>query len=240
MVKLLQKLVGRYLEAIKNWQFSLFSKKRISNIDEDFFQPILFLFPNILKESVCTDTEIKDWEKDYLSKNKNIEKYIFNACEALQISGISYEKYKKELERYSDEELNKKAGKIVGRNFEVEARLVLRRILELFVESWHFKEIKNDKENNFRYFFLIKNLKAFHFRNSNSKEFCDFPLEFDTKAISEIRTELKNLSVQNLFYLTNNKDFNKDKDIKHLIKPFRNLLEEALPKMTDGLREMVG
>src|SRR3989344_472465 len=239
MVKLLQKLVGRYLEAIKNWQFSLFSKKRISNIDEDFFQPILFLFPNILKESVCTDTEIKDWEKDYLSKNKNIEKYIFNACEALQISGTSYQKYKKELKRYSDEELNQKTGKIVGRNFEIEARLALRRILELFVESWHFAEVKSD-ENTFRHLFLIKNLKAFYSRNSNSKEFCDFPLEFDTKAISEIRTELDALSVKNPFYLANNKDFKKDGDIKHLLKSFRNLLEEALPKMSDGLRGMVG
>jgi len=239
MTKLLQKLVRQYLAVIKNWLFGLFKKEKTSDIDEDFFQPILFLFPNILKESVSTNTDVKDWEKDYLSKNKNIEKYIFNACEALQISGTSYQKYKKELKRYSDEELNQKTGKIIGRNFEIEARLTLRRILELFVESWHFAEIKTD-ENIFRHLFLIKNLKAFYSRNSNSKEFCDFPLEFDAKAISEIKTELKKLSVQNLFYLTNNKDFNEDKDIKHLIKPFRNLLEEALPKMTDGLREMVG
>ena len=213
--------------------------KKNFEINKDFFQSIFFLFPNILKKIVSANIEVKDWEKDYLSKNKNIEKYIFNACEALQISGTSYQKYKKELKRYSDEELNQKTGKIIGRNFEIEARLTLRRILELFVESWHFAEIKTD-ENIFRHLFLIKNLKAFYSRNSNSKEFCDFPLEFDVKAISEIKAELKNLSVQNLFYLTNNKDFNIDKDIKHLIKPFRNLLEEALPKMTDGLREMVG
>ena len=65
-------------------------------------------------------------------------------------------------------------------------------------------------------------------------------MEFDTKAILEIRTELNTLSVQNPFYLANNKDFKKDGDIKHLVKSFRNLLEEALPKMSDGLREMVG
>ena len=222
------------------WLAAIFRKKELPSVDEDFFRPILFLFPNILKESVSTDTETKDWGKDYLSKNKNIEKYIYNACEALQISGISYKKYKKELERYSDDELNQKTGKIVGRNFEIEARLILRRILELFVESWHFKEIKSDKENYFRHFFLIRNLKAFYSRNSNAKEFCDFPLEFDAKAISEIRTELNSLSAQNPFYLTNNKDFNKDGDIKHLLKPFRNLLEDVLPKMPDGTREMIG
>lgn len=225
---------------LKKWVTGLFKKNESSGIDQDFFRPILFLFPNILKGSIFTDTKIKDWEQDYLSKNRNIEKYIHNACEALQISGISYKKYKKELERYSDDELNQETGKIVGKNFEIEARLILRRILELFVESWHFKEIKSDKENIFRHFFLIRNLKAFYSRNSNSKEFCDFFLEFDTKAISEIRTELNSLSVQNPFYLTNNKDFNKDGDVKNLLKPFRNLLEEALPKMPDGTREMVG
>lgn len=238
-MKLLQKLARRYLEVIKNWLFNLFKKEKSSDIEEDFFRPILFLFPNILKESASANTDVKDWEKDYLSKNKNIEKYIFNACEALQISGISYQKYKRELERYSDEELNQKTGRIVGRNFEVEARLTLRRILELFVESWHFAEVRSN-ENIFRHLFLIKNLKAFYSRNSSAKEFCDFSLEFDTKAISEIRTELDTLSVQNPFYLVNNKDFKKDGDIKHLLKSFRNLLEEALPKMSDGLRTMVG
>ena len=212
----------------------------MKKVEESFFRPLLFLFPNILKESVSSKTDIKDWQKDYLSNNKNIEKYIYNACEALQICGISYTKYKKELKRYSDEELNNGAGEIVGRNFEIEARLMLRRILELFVESWHFKEIKNDKEKMFRHFFLLRNLKVFYTRKSNTKEFCDFDLEFDTNAISEIRTELNTISVQNPFYLTNNKDFSKDGDIKHLLKPFRKLLEDAMSKMTDGLREMIG
>lgn len=228
------------MKNVYHWIIKLFSGKKPLGIEEDFFRPILFQFPNVLKEDISTGIDIKDWEQDYLSKNKNIAKYIFNACEALQISGISYQKYKKELERYSDEELNQKAGKIVGRNFEVEARLVLRRILELFIESWHFAELKNNKENIFRHLFLIKNLKAFYSRNGNAKEFCDFPLEFDTNAISEIRTELNALSIQNTFYLVNNKDFKKDGDIKHLLKSFRNLFEEALPKMSDGLREMVG
>ncbi|MAZ40870.1 hypothetical protein CL654_02035 [bacterium] len=226
---------------IFDWLINLFGKKDIArDTDESFFRPILFLFPNILKESVSSETDVKDWQKDYLSKNKNIEKYIFNACEALQVCGISYTKYKKELKRYSDEELNKGAGEIVGRNFEIEARLMLRRMLELYVESWHFKEIKNDKETIFRHYFLLRNLKAFYSRKTNTKDFCDFDLEFDTKAISEIRTALNNLSVQNPFYLTNNKDPNKDSDVKKLFKHFRDLLVEAMPKMTDGLREMVG
>ena len=114
---LLKKLEKPYLEMLKKWFAGLFKKNESSGVDQDFFRPILFLFPNLLKRSVSTDKKIKDWEQDYLSKNKNIEKYIHNACEALQISGISYEKYKKELERYSDDELNQETGKIVGRNF---------------------------------------------------------------------------------------------------------------------------
>lgn len=226
---------------ISSWITKLLGRNDTpEGMGESFFRPILFLFPNILKKSVSSETDIEDWKKDYLAKNKNIEKYIYNACELLQVCGISYTKYTKELQRYSDEELNKGAGEIVGRNFKIEARLMLRRTLELFVESWHFKEIKNDKEGAARYFFLLRNLKAFYTRKSNAKEFCDFDLEFDTKVISEIRTELGSISVQNPFYLVNNKDFNKDGDIKHLLKPFRNLLEDAMPGITDGLREMVG
>ncbi|HRH25975.1 MAG TPA: hypothetical protein PLF31_00660 [Candidatus Paceibacterota bacterium] len=229
------------MKSLFKWFGALFNKKDVMDgVDEAFFRPIMFLFPNILKESVSSKVDIEDWKKDYLSKNKNIEKYIYDACEALQICGISYTKYKKELKRYSDDELNNGAGEIVGRNFEIEARLMLRRMLELFVESTHFEKIKNDKEKTFKHFNLLRNLKAFHSRKSNVKEFCDFDLEFDTKAISEIRSELSSLSIKNTFYLVNNKDFNKDGDIKNLFKPFRNLLEEALPSMTDGLREMVG
>jgi hypothetical protein len=229
------------MKRIIYWISNLLKMKRDLNADGDFFNPILFIFPSLLKQDISSKTDINDWEKDYLSKNKNIEKYIYNACEALQICGTSYKKYKKDLGCHPDEELNQKAGKIVGRNFEIEARLMLRRILELFIESWYFKEIKsNEKEENFRYFFLIKNLKAFYSRNNNSKEFCDFPLQFDTKAISEIRAELRTLSIQNPFYLTNNKDYNNDGDIRNLLKSFRNLLEEALPNMADGLREMIG
>ncbi len=216
------------------------NKKSFQNVDDGFFRPILFLFPNILKESVSSKTDTQDWGKDYLSKNKNIEKYVYNACESLQICGISYTKYRKELAQYSDEQLNNGAGEIVGRNFEIEARLMLRRILELFVESTHFEKISNDKEKAFRYFHLLRNLKAFYSRKSNTKEFCDFDLDFDNKAISEIRSELNSMSVKNAFYLVNNKDYKKDGDIKNLFKPFRNLLEEVMLGMTDGLREMVG
>ncbi|HED05089.1 MAG TPA: hypothetical protein ENI61_00210, partial [Ignavibacteria bacterium] len=217
-----------------------YQKEALKGPEESFFCSLLFLLPNILKENISSRIDIEDWRKDYLSNNKNIEKYIYNACEALQICGISYTKYTKELKRYSDEELNNGAGEIVGRNFEIEARLMLRRILELFVESWHFKEIKKNKEETFRHFFLLRNLKAFYTRKSNAREFCDFDLEFDTNAILEIRKKLTTVSVQNPFYFTNKKDFSRDGDIKHLLKPFRNLLEDAMPKMTDGLREIIG
>ena len=228
------------MKKILYWLTGIFKKRKLSNIEEDFFRPILFQFPSLLKKSVSSEEDISNWGKDYLSKSKNVEKYIHDACEALQTCGISYIKYKKELGTYPDDELNKKIGRVVGRNFEIEARLALRRTLELLIESWHFKEIKTDKENIFRHFFLIRNLKAFYSRKSNVERFCDFSLEFDTNAISEIRTELNKLSIQNVFYLTNSKDFNKDGDVKKLIRPFYNLLEEAMPKMSDVLKEMVG
>src|SRR3989344_7662897 len=228
------------MKKILYWLTGIFKKRKLSDIEEDFFRPILFQFPNLLKESVSSEEDINNWGKDYLSKNKSVEKYIHDACEALQICGISYTKYKKELVAYSDNELNQKTGKVVGKNFEIEARLALRRMLELFVESWHFKEIVADKERVFRRFFLIKNLKAFHSRKSNVEEFCDFILDFDTKAILEIRTELGSLSVQSVFYLANGKDFKKDGDVKDLTKSFFKLLKEAMPKMPDGQREMVG
>lgn len=218
----------------------LFKKNSKINIDEDFFRPILFQFPEILKKSVSSDIDIENWGKDYLSKNKSVEKYIYDACEALQISGVSYTKYKKELGIYSDDDLNNKTGRVVGKNFEIDARLALRRALELFIESWHFKEISIDKDKFFRHFFLIKNLKAFHSRKSNTEEFYDFILEFDTKVISEIRGELDSLSIKNVFYLTNNKDFNKNEDVKDLTKSFFKLLKEALPKIPDGQKEMIG
>src|SRR3989338_8599566 len=117
-VRRLREVFQRFL-GLKN-------KETEAEIKGSFFRPILFLFPNILKESISSDDDINDWQKDYLSKNKNIEKYLFDGCEALQIIGISYSKYKRELARYSDGELNQKTGKIVGRNFEIEARLALR------------------------------------------------------------------------------------------------------------------
>ena len=228
------------MKKILYWLTGIFKKRKLSDIEEDFFRPILFQFPNLLKDSVSSEVDINNWGKDYLSKNKSVEKYIYDTCEALQICGISYTKYKKELGAYSDNELNQKTGKVVGKNFEIEARLALRRTLELFVESWHFKEITVDKEKVFRHFFLIKNLKAFYSRKSNVEEFCDFILDFDTKAILEIRAELDAISVGNVFYLASGKDFKKDTDVKDLSKSFFKLLKEAMPKMPDGQREMVG
>ena len=137
------------MKKILYWLTGIFKKRKLSDIEEDFFRPILFQFPEVLKKSVSSDIDTEDWGKDYLSKNKSVEKYIYDACEALQICGISYTKYKKELGAYSDNELNQKTGKVVGKNFEIEARLALRRTLELFVESWHFKEIAADKEKVF-------------------------------------------------------------------------------------------
>ncbi|OGF65349.1 hypothetical protein A2Z53_02445 [Candidatus Giovannonibacteria bacterium RIFCSPHIGHO2_02_42_15] len=231
-VRRLREVFQRFL-GLKN-------KETEAEIKGSFFRPILFLFPNILKESISSDDDINDWQKDYLSKNKNIEKYLFDGCEALQIIGISYSKYKRELARYSDGELNQKTGKIVGRNFEIEARLALRRTLELFVESWHFKEIKSDKEKMLRHFFLVKNLKAFYSRKNNAEKFCDMKLEFDTNVISEIRTELCDLNVQNPFYLANGKDFNKDGEVKDLTKSFYKLFEEAIPQIAAAPHVIVG
>ena len=228
------------MKKLFNWIINLFKSKKVSDIDEDFFRPILFMFPNILKNSVSTANDVADWRKDYLVKNKNIQKYIFEACEKLQIIGISYAKYKKELARYSDDELNRGVGEIVGKNFEVEARLALRRALELFVESWHFKEVKSDKENTFRHFFLIKNLKAFHSRKSNTEMFCDMKLEFDMKAISEIRSELDKITIQNPFYLANGKKYQNDSEVKNLVKSFFKLFEEALPQMAEGPKAIAG
>jgi len=146
------------------------------------------------------------------------EKYVFEACEALQIFGISYTKYKKELAIYSDEELNAGAGEIVGRNFEIEARLTLRRATELFLESWCFKETEIDKESILRHYFLIKNLKAFYLRDYNLKEFCDLSSSFDVKVISEIKLEMGKIDIPTPFYINGNKDYRTDKDIIHLIK----------------------
>jgi hypothetical protein len=222
------------------WLINLVKGKKYSDVDEDFFRPILFLFPSLLKKSVSINVDVSDWQKDYLSKNKNIAKYIFGACEALQIIGVSYVKYKKELMRYSDEEFKKEIGTVVGRNFEIEARLALRRTLELFVESWYFKKIIIDKEKVFRHFFLIKNLKALHSRKSNAEIFCDIQLEFDSKLISEIRSELGKIPLQDVFYLNKNKKFNSDSDVKDLLKSFFKLFKEAVPQMTEGPRAMVG
>lgn len=210
------------------------------NGDEHFFKPILFLFPDLLKKDVSKESDVVSWQNDYLSKDKNVKKYIYKACESLQIIGISYLKYQKELKRYSDDELSIKSGLIVGKNFEVEARLMLRRALELLIETWHFKSITKNKERIFRHFFLIKNLQAFHVRKKNTKYFCDFDLEFDAKAIGDIQKALDTLSTSIVFYLTKNKDYKKDGDVKELTKNFRVLLEDAMPNMPDGVRIMVG
>jgi len=211
-----------------------------SSIEENFFKPILFEFPNLLKNSISSENQKTDWSKDYLSKNKNIEKYIYEACTALQIFGVSYTKCKKELSIYSDEELNNGIGEVVGRSFEIEARLTLRRTQELFIESWYFKEIINDKKNVFRNFFLIKNLKAFYSRETNLKKFCDLSSSFDIKAISDIRQELQNLNISTPFYISKNKDYQKDEDMVRLLKSHSKLFEEATGKMSDGQKLILG
>lgn len=211
-----------------------------SSLEKAFFTPILFEFPSLLKGSVSSNTEKIDWAKDYLSKNKNIEKYVYEACEALQIFGISYTKYKKELDIYSDKELNDGVGEMVGRNFEIEVRLTLRRAVELFIESWCFKETEIDKESTLRHYFLIKNLKAFYSREHNLKEFCDLSSNFDVKVISEIRQELKNIDIPTPFYINRGKDYTKDEDIIYLIRSYSQLFKEAVGKMTEGQRLIIG
>jgi len=59
------------MKKLFNWIINLFKSKKVSDIDEDFFRPILFMFPNILKNSVSTANDVVDWRKDYLVKNKN-------------------------------------------------------------------------------------------------------------------------------------------------------------------------
>lgn len=209
-------------------------------LENNFFKPIFFEFPNLLKNSISSDSQKIDWGKDYLSKIKNIEKYIYEACAALQLFGVSYIKYKKELNICSDKELNSGIGEVVGRNFEIEARLTLRRTQELFIESWYFKEITTNKEKEFRHFFLIKNLRAFYSRENNLKKFCDLSSDFDIKVISEIRQELQNLNILNPFYISNGKDYKKDDDMVRLLKSHSKLFEEATGKMSDGQKLILG
>lgn len=139
--------------------YNYFIKKRLLiNKDElfienEFFNTAFFVFPSLLKKSIIINLNTVDWDRDYLSKEKNTEKYIFEVCEALQILGVSHNKYTRELKQYSNEILNKGTGEIVGRCFEIEARLTLRRSLELFLECWNFKNITKDKEETFRHFF---------------------------------------------------------------------------------------
>ena len=90
MKKIIQKLLG------------LVRKRKESQIEDNFFRPIFFQFPTLLKKEISSGVDVDDWGKDYLSKNKNVQKYIYEACESLQIYGISYTKHKKELSIYSD------------------------------------------------------------------------------------------------------------------------------------------
>ncbi len=77
------------MKNILRWLTGIFKKGKLSEIEESFFRPILFQFPEVLKKSLSSDINTEDWGKDYLSKNKNVEKYIYDACEALQICGVS-------------------------------------------------------------------------------------------------------------------------------------------------------
>jgi len=62
------------MKKILYWLTEIFKKRKPSDTEEDFFRPILFMFPNILKNSVSTANDVTDWRKDYLVKNKNIQK----------------------------------------------------------------------------------------------------------------------------------------------------------------------
>lgn len=210
------------------------------------YKVIFFKFTDLFKNAVSIFLEEKIvLNKDYLSKDKNIEKYIYEACEAIQIVAVSYIKYEREISQYSNEELNKSMGEICGRNYEIEARLAYRRILELFIESFHFSKIIENKEEVFRYFFLIKNLKAFYSRNKHSEDICDISLQFDKKVISEIRKELNSFSLKDVpFYIAvsngKNKDFNKDNDIKDLIKGYSTLFKESVVHLSESQRLALG
>jgi len=91
----------------------------------EFYTNVFGELPQRLKRCAAKNSDVDLWRKDYLSKLSNIQKYIFLACEQLQIIGVSYLKYHRDLTGYTSGELATEQGNIVARSFEKEARLCL-------------------------------------------------------------------------------------------------------------------
>ncbi len=228
-------------EKIKN--FLKVFLKRLTYLNpkerDSFFSLVFFMFPQKLKKCASQGADIKEWRRDYLSKQKNIQKYIFDACEQIQTFGVTYQKYKRELKRYSSSELQSDIGNVISRSFEKEARLILRRAMELFIESWNFNKVSN-KEESIRYYFLIRALQAFYGRKTNLKEFCDYDKKWDEQVVDEIKNSLIGIALDSNFYFEKSRSPQNDKDILYLRKSFKKILKDSLKQMTEKERFAVG
>lgn len=205
----------------------------------DDFSKIFITYPDLIKKNITDNVKSNNWSSDYLSRNNNVEKYIYETCKSLQIIGVSYLKYQ-QIKDTSDGYLTSDKGSMIGRNYELEARLSLRRALELFVEIYNFKVIKSNKENEFRLYFLVQNLKAFVVRAKNKKDYCNLSDKFSLQAISEIRKELKLFNITKPFYLKENIDLNKDGDIIHAFESFNNLFKATIPFISSLEKYIIG
>ncbi len=206
---------------------------------KDLTRISLLTTPQQIKECAAQEIDINKCERDILSKDNNIRKYIYQSCKQIQGFGIGYEKFQKEIGT-----LDKKGHELtdseemVVRQYEKEANLMLRSAIELYIESWNFaREV--DKEDAVRAYYLVKTLQAFFKRNSNSEKYCDYPLNGDIKNIADIRSELQSLPTTFFFY-KKGKDPQKDKDVIHLTKSYTTLLDEALEHMTPRERFALG
>lgn len=206
---------------------------------DDIIREALFRTPQRIKECAVTGIDINKCERDILSKNNNIQKYVSQACKQIQTFGISYEKYLKEIGN-----LNKKGHELtdseemVVRSFEKEANLMLRSAVELYIESWNFAR-ESQKEEAIRAHYLVKTLQAYFKRNSNSEKYCEYPLKGDSLNVADIRKELKTLSTA-FFFFAKGRDPQKDNDVIYLTKSYTVLLDEALKHMTPRERFALG
>lgn len=211
--------------------------------DQDIFQPEMLFVTLSQRLKECVEgLDLKQIRKDYLSKEQNVEKYIYEACEQLQTYGVSYGRWKKELSGYSKEDLTKGVGGFVVRSYEREARLTLRRALELFIESWHFSRIDSGLDSEIRHYFLIRNLKAFDKRKDQLDEYCDYTSSWDERVIEQIKNELEQLEdpEKDYFYRQAGKDWRNDSDLRHYTKGFGSLVRSALPNMSEREQKAVG
>ncbi len=204
----------------------------------EFYTNVFGELPQRLKQCAAKNSDVDLWRKDYLSKQTNVQKYVFLACEQLQIIGVSYLKYNRDLTRYTSGELATENGNIVARSFEKEARLCLRRASELFIESWNF-QLAGDKESILRTYFLIRSLEAFYKRKRNSEKYCNLVRKWDTSVIKEIRDALRDRDL-NTFFLNSNRDPQLDTGMRKLRKGYLDMLDDSIPKMTPRERLAVG